>query len=95
MIFNKIKYDTALKKAAIGSGNTHDNKMFFKTVKLVFFVAKPMPKREPTETCVVETGSPEKLAVDTKTPVTKLAAKPCSLLRGVIFLPSFPPLLPH
>ena len=39
-------------------------------------VASPIPKSEPTETCVVETGKPKRLAAMTKMPVARLAENP-------------------
>ena len=37
---------------------------------------KPMPKREPHETCVVETGIPHLVAKITRNAVTRLAVNP-------------------
>ena len=49
-------------------------------------IITPMPNREPTETCVVETGKPSRPAPATRTDVTRLAAQPCPGLMRVIFL---------
>ena len=63
--------------AAIGNVSSHDNNMPEITFTLAFLVAVPIPNKEPTETCVVETGNPLKLAVETSKAVTRLAVNPC------------------
>src|SRR6266404_1449150 len=49
-------------------------------------VVRPIPKSEPTETCVVETGRPYKVASTTRIAVVKFAAKPWPRFIVVILL---------
>ena len=44
--------------------------------KLAFLFTRPIPKSEPQETCVVETGSPHLEAKITRNEVTRFALKP-------------------
>lgn len=75
-----------LRIAAIGSVSNHDIKIPETTRRFASLVINPMPKSEPTETCVVETGNPNLLAKITSADVTRLAVNPCPGLSGVIFL---------
>ena len=47
-------------------------------------VTAPIPKSAPQLTCVVETGTPSRLAPITTNPVTRLAVNPCPAFIGVI-----------
>src|SRR5437773_1041143 len=71
--------------AAHGIVKSHDNKMPRTTRTFAFPVVNPIPNREPTETCVVETGSPYLLARITRIPVERLAENPCPWFIAVIF----------
>ena len=62
--------------AAHGNVTNHESKMLRTTRKSVCRLVNPMPKSDPHETCVVDTGSPKKLAVVTNKPVARLAEKP-------------------
>ena len=44
----------------MGKVSAHDNSISNKTLMLAFFVIRPIPKREPTDTCVVDTGIPSR-----------------------------------
>jgi hypothetical protein len=62
--------------AAHGNVTSQESKMLRTTRKSACRLVNPMPKSDPTETCVVDTGSPNKLAVVTNNPVARLAEKP-------------------
>ena len=62
---------------ATGKVSNHDNNICEITLLFVFPVFKPIPKIEPTLTCVVETGNPKKLAATTIPPVIKFALNAC------------------
>jgi hypothetical protein len=46
-------------------------------LRFAFPVVRPIPKSEPTEMWVVETGKPYKLANTTRIAVARFALKPC------------------
>ena len=62
--------------AAHGNVTSHESKILRTTRKSACRLVNPMPNSEPTETWVVDTGSPKKLAVVTNKPVARLAEKP-------------------
>ena len=62
--------------AAHGIVSTHDSKIPLTTRMFAWRVAIPMSKSDPTETCVVETGKPIRLAKITKMLVERFAANP-------------------
>ena len=68
----------------MGSVSTHDIKIPETTRAFASRVISPIPNNEPTETCVVETGSPKRLASITRADVTRFAVSPCPGLSGVI-----------
>src|SRR5262245_47075702 len=77
-------YTPAARTAASGSVVTQASKMPRTVLTWALPFTTPMPNREPTETCVVETGSPQRLAVVTRTAVTRLAVNPCPGFMRVI-----------
>ena len=60
----------------MGKVSTQDKTIFETTWIFDFLVTVPIPKIEPTETWVVETGKPWILAVVTNNPVMRFALKP-------------------
>ena len=62
--------------AAQGSVTSHESRMLRTTRMSACRLVNPMPNNDPTETCVVDTGSPHRLAVVTSNPVARLAEKP-------------------
>ena len=73
--------------AATGSVSTHDSRMPETTLLSAEPLTMPMPVIEPTETCVVETGMPRRLAKITKNAVTKFAVNAWPSFILEIFLP--------
>ncbi len=62
--------------AAHGKVIIHESKMLRTTGKFVCRVVNPMPSNAPHEICVVETGSPNRLAATTNKLVARLAENP-------------------
>ena len=70
------QYATALKTNAIGKVNIHEDS--------ICTITRPFPspdtvaiaKIDPTDTCVVDTGIPWMLAVETNRPVIRFAVNP-------------------
>jgi len=71
---------------AHGKVITHESRILETTLKLACLVINPMPKSEPTETCVVETGTPSEVAKITRNPVPKFAENACPEFIAVISL---------
>lgn len=63
-------------KAAIGNVNNQDEIIFLTVRIFPWLVAAAIPNKAPTETCVVETGTPNTLANVTVKLVTVLAVNP-------------------
>ena len=62
--------------AAVGRVKIQANKIPLTTDHWALRLTRPMPKSDPHETCVVETGNPNLEAKITNPLVTKLAVKP-------------------
>ena len=72
--------------AAIGSVRTHDISIPVITPPFAVPLTMPTPVMAPTDTCVVETGKPNRLAKNTINAVTRLAHSACPSFIVVIFL---------
>jgi hypothetical protein len=70
----KMKPD---KSAVHGRVMNQEKTIALMTRRFALPVVSPIPKSEPTETCVVETGNPYKLASTTRIAVVRFAVKPC------------------
>ncbi len=62
--------------AAMGSVKTQENMILEITFEFPLPVTNPIPKIDPQEACVVDTGKPHRLARITKNPVITFAVKP-------------------
>ena len=72
-------------RADKGKVTSHERKILEMTSQRAFRETIPIPKREPQETWVVETGQPHREAKMTRNAVTRFAVNPCPWFNGVIF----------